>query len=139
MKNINPSVIEAKFKRSNLNLVKTKLWKTLETSQQQLILSEIKQIDSDRKFICFYNYNYWWLLTNKDLVISDNGNVLCIGLFEISKIELSADIKSMDSTEVIFDVFYKDEIIKLQIEKSSWPIVIEILKFVTTAIINIKS
>lgn len=135
---MNPSIIEAKFRRSKIDLDKTKLWKTFDINQKEYISNKINLIDNEKELICYYNDDYWWLLTNNNLIVSDKENIKYIKLFEIFKIELSTNIKNINSTEVFVGIFYQDNKIKLELEKSSWPIIIEILKFMTTAAVDVK-
>ncbi|PKF74192.1 hypothetical protein [Chryseobacterium sp. PMSZPI] len=138
MKNIKPNFIEAKFRRSKLMLDKTKLWKTIDILKQQVISSKINLEYDEKELICFYNYDYWWLFTTKNLIVNDNKSLLYISLFEISKIDLPANIKNINHPEAYIDIYFQDKKVKLQLEKFSWPIMIEILKFVTPAKIIIK-
>lgn len=140
MKGINSSIVESKFKRSKLNLNKTKLWNMLTIEQKKYIINNTKLIDSDQNIICYYpNDKYWWLITNNHLVISDNEKILFINLFDISKIEIVSNIKYIDSKETSIYIFFNNIQVELHLEKNSWTIIIEILKFITSSNFNIIS
>jgi len=139
MKNINLSIVEAKFRRSNLNLKETKLWNMLTTEKKICIIDKTKIIDSDQNIICYYpNDKYWWLITNNHLVIFDNEKMLFIKLFDILKIEITSNIKYTDFKEVIH-ICCNHIQVELHIEKDSWTIIVELLKFITSANFNIIS
>jgi len=140
MKNINSSIVEAKFKRSKLNLNKTKLWNMLTIEKKKYIIDKTKLIDSDQNIICYYpNDKYWWLITNNHLVTFNNEKILFIKLFDISKIEIMSNIKYTDSNEAFIYIFSNHTQVELRIEKNSWTIIIEILKFITSSNFNIIS
>ncbi|MBB6369650.1 hypothetical protein [Chryseobacterium shigense] len=135
---MNPSIIEAKFRRSKLDLDKTKLWRTVNIDQQESILNKISLTQDEKELICYYNGDNWWLLTTNNLIVCNKENIKQIKLFEIFKIELSNNIKNINSSELFIDISCNDNIIKLELEKSSWPIIVEILKLITTAEVNVN-
>ncbi|UZT99828.1 hypothetical protein ODZ84_09795 [Chryseobacterium fluminis] len=137
MENISSSVIKSKFKRSKLNLNKTKLWEELSLSVQQIISAEINLIDNEQEIICYYNNEYWWILTNRGITIYDNKNISHIKLSEILNIELPGDIKK-NSTNDFLKIFTQNIVETLKLEKSSWFVIVEILKFITKKNINVK-
>ena len=135
---MNPSIIEAKFRRSKIDLDKTKLWRTVNIDQQESILNKISLTQDEKELICYYNDDSWWLLTTNNLIVCNKENIKQIKLFEIFKIELSNNIKNINSSEFFIDILYNNNIIKLELEKSSWPIIVEILKLITPAEVNVK-
>lgn len=122
------STLEAKFRRSKLDLQYTSLWKSLEISKQDIILEKIKLIDEIPIFPFYLNSLDWWLITNKH-IYNHNKSLNIINLKDISKIEIPNNIKFIDNNYV--NIYYNEKLLSLKLEQKSWIIITEILKHLT--------
>lgn len=122
-------IIEAKFKRSKLELNHTQLWKNLDLSIQNIILENINLSMTESPIVTSFINNFeWWLIT--DETIYNYNNILdVIILSNISKIEISKNIKTFN--ENYLNIYYEEKVLPLNLEKKSWVIIIEILKHLT--------
>lgn len=123
------SILEAKFKRSKLELNCTELWKTLNISKQNIILQSINLSINETPIITsFMNNIEWWLVTDQT-IYNNNKFLEAIPLSEISKIEISKDVKILN--EGYLNIYHYEKISQLKLEQKSWIIVIEILRHLT--------
>ena len=79
----------------------------------------------------FPDENYWWVISNQRLIILDNGKYFNLLLSEISKVELKdifhEDVQKLENKSI--HIHLNNEVYKLLLEKSTWPIIYEIIKF----------
>ncbi|WP_313611875.1 hypothetical protein [Chryseobacterium arthrosphaerae] len=123
------SILEAKFRRSKLELNYTSLWKSLEVSKQNIILNKIHLLTDEIPIISFYlNDVDWWLMTNQCIYNYDSF-LSIINLKEILKIEIPGNIKFID--ENYMNIYYDGKILSLKLEQKSWIIITEIMKYLT--------
>lgn len=122
------SILEAKFRRSKLDLQYTTLWKSLEISKQDVILEKIKLIDEIPIFSFYLNSLDWWLITDKH-IYNHNKYLNIINLKDISKIEIPSNIKFIDNNYV--NIYYNEKVLSLKLEQKSWIIIAEIIKHLT--------
>ncbi|UCA61230.1 hypothetical protein KB553_06785 [Chryseobacterium rhizoplanae] len=123
------SILEAKFRRSKLELNYTSLWKSLEVSKQNIILNKIHLLTDEMPIISFYlNDVDWWLMTNQS-IYNYNSFLSIINLKEILKIEIPGNIKFID--ENYMNIYYNEKILPLKLEQKSWIIITEIIKHLT--------
>ncbi|MCY1660754.1 hypothetical protein [Chryseobacterium sp. SL1] len=131
------SIIEAKFRRNKLELKHTQLWKTLDIFKQNIVLENINlSTDESPLIISFINNIEWWLITDKT-IYNFNSSLSIILLSDISKIEISKDIKILN--ENYLNIYYDKKILPLKLEQKSWIIIIEILKHLTHLNISVNS
>ncbi|MCS3533038.1 hypothetical protein [Chryseobacterium sp. JUb7] len=130
------STLEAKFRRSKLDLNYTELWKTLNISKQNIILQSINLSITEKPIITsFVNDFEWWLITDKT-IYNYNNNLDIILLSNISKIEMFKNIKTLN--ESCLNIYYNEKILPLKLEGKSWIIIIEMLKHLTHLNISIE-
>lgn len=123
------SILEAKFRRSKLDLDYTKLWKSLDISKQNLILENINLSVNETPVVTLFMKNTeWWLISDKK-VYNYNNSLDIIHLDAILKIEISKDIKIHN--ENYLNIYYDEKRLPLKLEQKSWIIIIEILKHLT--------
>lgn len=118
------SVIEAKFKRLNINTNFTKLFNELDDIQKGIIIEETNFIDEEKPaFAFFYNTNYWWSVTNHRLIIYQDTIITNIFFEEIKNVELKEifeeEIRKEDCEVINIILFNKSEV-KLKVEKNTW-------------------
>lgn len=131
------SIIEAKFRRNKLELKHTQLWKTLDIFKQNIVLENINlSTDESPLIISFINNIEWWLITDKT-IYNYNSSLSIILLSDISKIEISKDIKILN--ENYLNIYYDKKILPLKLEQKSWIIIIEILKHLTHLNISVDN
>ena len=83
-----PSVIEAKFRRSNIKAELTYLWKDAPETTRTLISNKITFLGNETPIIIYYlSVNYWWVVTNDRILILNIDTFQIIKLLEI-KIKL---------------------------------------------------
>ncbi|KMQ67735.1 hypothetical protein ACM39_12925 [Chryseobacterium sp. FH2] len=129
------SILEAKFRRSKLELNYTELWKTLNISKQNIILQTINLSINETPIVTsFINNVEWWLITDQT-IYNYNNYLDKILLSNISKIEIFKDIKTLN--ESCINIYYNEKILPLKLEEKSWIIIIEILKHLTHLNISI--
>lgn len=123
------SILEAKFRRSKLELTRTKLWKSLDLSKQNIILEKINSsLKETPIIISFINDIQWWLMTDQT-IYNCNNSLDIIPLNEISKIEISKDVKYLN--ENYLKIYYNEIILSINLEQKYWIIIIDILKHLT--------
>lgn len=123
------SILEAKFRRSKLELNHTKLWKSLDLSKQNVILRKINlSLDETPIIISFIDDMEWWLMTDQT-IYNYNNFLEIIPLNEIFKIEISKDFKSLN--ENYLSIYYNEKVLSIKLEQKSWIIIIDILKHIT--------
>jgi len=124
------SIIKAKFKRNSQELKHTFLW---EIAPQDLKLKVKDKIDIDEEPLIIFDDktdNKFWCLTNKRIFISDKFDYIYIN--DLRKVDI-LDIKKNPNNKInsIELVLYSDlEISKIIVEKKSWHIIYNILKFI---------
>jgi len=128
------STVEAKFKRSGIKSQATKLWRETDHSIRDLILEKAHLQLNEEPIINYYrNPLFWWLLTNERLLIFNTDDVVFYNLADITKVELKAlfegNVEKQDCTSV--HIYVKDRYIDLDLENGTWPIIYNILRFVT--------
>lgn len=130
-----PSVIEAKFLRSKTQASFTKLWKEVNQGDKELILNNVNLLVDEAIIIYFLpNQTYWWLLTNKRLIIADNQHVTYVPLAEVKRVEakeIFEDRVSKSENTNLSLYFLNDGELKLKLEQQTWPVIYEVLKFIT--------
>lgn len=129
-----PSIIEAKFLRSKTQSSFTKLWKEGSQGDKDLILNNVNLLVDEIAIIYFLpNQTYWWLLTNKRLIISDNQHTGYISLAEVKKVEpkeiFEGRVSKSENTDL--NLYLNNKEIKLKVEQQTWPAIYEVLKFIT--------
>lgn len=130
------SILEAKFRRSKLELNYTELWKTLNISKKKIILENINFHENEIPIIVsFVNTSEWWLITDKR-IYNYNNFLEILDLENIFKIEISKEIKFINSNYL--NIYYNENLLQLKLEKKSWIIIIEILKHLTHLDISIN-
>ncbi|VFA43731.1 hypothetical protein [Chryseobacterium indologenes] len=123
------SILEAKFRRSKLELNYTSLWKSLEVSKQNIILNKINLLTDEIPIISLYlNDLDWWLITNQHIYNYDNF-LSIINVKEILKIEIPGKIKFLDENYI--NIYYEEKMLPLKLEQKSWIIISEIIKSLT--------
>jgi hypothetical protein len=139
MKTISLSVIdaiEAKFLRSKIQTHSTKLGKDMNEFDKSWIIGHANLFINESIILCFFpSKDYFWVLTNKQLIISDLGKINYIPLVEICEVGLTkifsgAETKLENTSIDIIAKKNKKRSIELRVEKRTWPIVYEILSFV---------
>ncbi|MCT2407686.1 hypothetical protein NZD88_09070 [Chryseobacterium antibioticum] len=121
------SILEAKFRRSKLELNYTSLWKSLEVSKQNIILRKINLLTDEIPIISLYlNDLDWWLITNQNIY---NSFLSIINLKEVLKIEIPSNIKFLDENYIY--IYYSEKMLPLKLEQRSWVIITEIIKNLT--------
>lgn len=123
------SILEAKFRRSKLDLDYTKLWKSLDISKQNLILENINLSVNETPIVTLFMKNTEWWLISDEKVYNYNNSLDTIHLDAILNIEISKDIKIHN--ENYLNIYYDEKILPLKLEQKSWIIIIEILKHLT--------
>ncbi len=127
---MNTSVIKAKFKRNASELKYTFLW---EVAPEDLKLKIKDKIDIGEEPLIIFNNrleNTLWCLTNKRIFVSNNFDYIYID--DLTKVDI-LDIKNNPnnkkySTELVLYTDKKN--INLIVEKNSWHIVYNLLKFI---------
>ncbi len=123
------SILEAKFRRSKLELNYTSLWKSLEVSKQNIILNKINLLTDEIPIISLYlNDLDWWLITNQHIYNYDNF-LSIINVKEILKIEIPGKIKFLDENYI--NIYYEEKMLPLKLEQKSWIIISEIIRSLT--------
>lgn len=124
------SIIKAKFARNSQELRNTFLW---EKAPQDLKLKVKNRIDIDEEPLIIFNDkadNTFWCLTNKRIFVSNKFDFIYIS--DLRKVDI-LDIKNNPKNKVNSRelVLCSDlEVTKLIVEKNSWYIIYNLLKFI---------
>lgn len=128
------SAIEAKYRRGKLRSESTRLWKNTDALIQNEIVRSIELLAEEVIVICFYsNDDYWWVITNKRLIVKESPKVYYIFLSDIEKIRIEDMVYSNSSklsSQTLF-LEYKQGSLGLKLEKGTWHVIYDILKFIT--------
>ncbi len=131
---ISKSIIEAKFRRANLNATYTSLYSQLTDAEKIDFEKQILRLPDEDFVICYSSASskYFWIISTKRLIISSNG---------LSTYYSFNMIKQVEMTEILLEENSKFEInfIKilfengthefLKVEKGTWHFVYALLKF----------
>lgn len=82
------SAIQAKFLRSKVSTIHTKIWNDTNTIIQNRIIRAINVLTDELFVLCFFNESYWWVITNKRLIISDGDEIKYLPLSSIDKVDI---------------------------------------------------
>ena len=127
------SAIEAKFIRLNVKASSTKLFADLNSAIQKSIKQSIPLLDDEKIVLCYVpQKEYWWAITNCRLILSENHQYNIIDFEDIESIEANDifdnDVTKQDCTRLELKVHYK--YINLEVEKGTWHLIYNIIKFV---------
>lgn len=132
---IKPSIIEAKFLRSKTKSIYTLLWGKMNNPAKKFILSQVQLLLNERPIICFSpNNSYWWLLTDKRFMFYEKNHINYYSLNEFERVELKDLFEDRtNKQECSSMIFYiSKDLININLEKGTWPIIYDIFKFVMT-------
>jgi hypothetical protein len=127
----NKKIIEAKFKRFNLNISKTKLWEDLTDDNKEMLLDNCRLNPNERPIIVFQLKSYNWILTSEHLIINENGSFTYYLLTKIDGIKV-ADFSNTQTSKQEFstiEMVYQGDNIGISIEPGTWHAISNILKF----------
>lgn len=127
------STIAAKFLRSKSHADLTKLWKESSENIKNAISKVIVFNNDETPIITFdLNTNYWWVLTNQRLIVKDSQGLKKIDFKEIKAVEIKKIIEGNVSKSECSSIQLKvnNNYMDLELEKGTWPIIINILRFV---------
>lgn len=128
------SVIEAKFLRSKLSTAHTKPWKETDSLIQNRIIESIVPLREELFVLCFFpNENYWWVITNMRLIISECNSIQYLPLESIEKIEISGILNGSETKQAAQTIYLESQHRKVNLitEKGTWHVIYDILKFIT--------
>jgi len=129
------SIIQSKFLRSRTSAVQTKIWSFMEDDRKKTITEGIELLLGEEIILCFFpDQTYWWLLTNLRLIINEDSQLSYIQLSEVEKVDLRQifenNISKYENESIV--LYTVDGEISLKLEKLTWPIIYEVLKFATS-------
>lgn len=129
------SAIEAKFLRKGVSTHLTKLWKEMDEPTKQIILDKVNLHSAEFVILNYFpNTAYFWILTNNRLIVINEDKFQYLPISEIKKVELSEifdnQVSKQQNTGI--HILINDEYIRLSLEPDTWPIIYDILKFVTS-------
>jgi len=130
---VKPGIIESIFARYKKEFRHTLLWKNANKSTQSLLLKRVKLL-VDESPILYYSPSTenGWLLTTENLFIFGDNATRTMRLADIESVELK---KLWEETETKIELsslqlFSKSELINLETEKLSWPVIFKIFHFI---------
>ena len=95
------------------------------------VLSVIELLSDETAIICFIpNDTYWWVLTDERLIVKES-QITYLKFQEINSIELSEIFEGEQSKSELasIDITTASSKFKLKVEKGSWHVIYNILKF----------
>jgi hypothetical protein len=130
---IKPNIIEAKFLRSSNQGEHTKLWKDAGTQTKDIIRTQIDFLEEEVAILFYLEVeNYWWLLSNKRLLIHEASQTCKYDLTDMTNAEMKDLYEDkVSKTECAsIQLTINGIIISLLLEKRTWPIAATILQFI---------
>lgn len=131
--NVLISTIAAKIKRLNIKGVSTKFYHELDPNFRVIIGSSIDLLNDEQFVFCYYlNADYWWVITNLRLLVSEN---------EVVNSYSFDSIKSVEAKDIFEEGVTNQECNRLQLtlqsgqeknlnlENNTWFSVLNLLKF----------
>ncbi|HAR72105.1 MAG TPA: hypothetical protein DCR77_01660 [Flavobacteriaceae bacterium] len=131
--NISISTIVAKIKRLDIKGGATNFFDKLDFNIREVIENNI-ELHNDEKFIlCYYlNTDYWWVITNLRLLISENEQIESY-LFDSIKTVEAKDIFERGISNQECDrlqlILQNEQEKNLNLENNTWFSVLNLLKF----------
>ena len=127
----NKKNVEAKFKRFNLDVSKTKLWEDLAGDNKKMLLENCMLNLDEKPIIVFQLKTYNWILTNEHLIINKNGSFAYYPLAKIDGIKVpDFSITQASKQEFsLIEIVYQGEKIEISIEPGTWHAISNIFKF----------
>ncbi len=122
------SAIKGKFERSGIDFRKTFLWEKISSSEKQKISTDLKV---DEKGIIYYTESaeYFWLLTNERIIISNEKFYNLSDLIKVDFINIKANpSEKMSNRELT--LFTNSTQFNLFFEENSWHVFYNIFKFI---------
>ena len=131
------SVIIAKIRRLNLNSESTTLFYELEEVKRKFVEKSIEFIYEEEPIFCFFfKTDYWWVITNFRIIVSENYSISYHFFEEVKSIHL----KDIFENEIIKEECENIEIklengdeVKLNVEKKTWHSVYNLVKFLISS------
>lgn len=128
IKNIN--IVKSKFNRIKQDFFKTNIFENLDNDIQQQLNKNILYLDNEIPIIGYFSsLDHFWILTNARLI----NNFTKVLLDDIEKIEVPEIFKEGKSNYECnsIQIIKKDNTdFKLDLENSTWYVVLNILQFV---------
>ncbi|MFY0256528.1 hypothetical protein ACDQ55_21550 [Chitinophaga sp. 30R24] len=131
---ISVSVVEAKYRRSNVAGEKTFLWNDADQEKRLFFLSKDFFSEKEDAILCYKeSTDYSWVITNMRLIIMEYNKIDHYDLSLINKVglgEVETNYQAKKNNNYL-PVTIGDHIIKLQVEPAVWFVIYDILKFIS--------
>jgi hypothetical protein len=130
------SAIEAKYKRAMLNVTDTFLWSDMSNDQKDAISTQVELALGERVIIYYCkSLDYWWVITNQRLIISDNKTLSFCPFEMIIKVDfpgaekIEANKKGIDSVNIVLSGGYSKLVF---VENTTWHFFYDLLRVLSS-------
>jgi hypothetical protein len=128
------SVIKAKFRRSPPESKLFQLWDDESDSNKQIIREALPAIKNESVILCYFeSKNYWWIITNDQLIVNGSNEILYVPVDQIKSVEMNdlMDGNNEDKIDATIYIHTPKKIIRLPTKEKVWMTAFELLVFIT--------